>query len=83
MGAALELVKTVFATGIQTNAILISFTLVSIQFYILAELNGHLYDILLKGCLDPMVIGTIFAPTLALVFMGKAFSSTTSNRAPD
>ena len=62
-----------FASKIETNAIIVSLTLVGIQSYVLYELNGHLYDLLTKA--DPCTVATVFAPTIALVWIAKTFAS--------
>ena len=69
--------KHFFATKVQTNAIIISLTLVAIQGYILAELNGHLYDLLTGS--DPTTVGLVFAPTVALVWIGRTFAERNGN----
>ena len=64
-----------FRTKIETNAIIISGVLVPLQVFILWKINGQLSTILTGTCTDPLVIGTVFGPTIALVFTLRSFAS--------
>lgn len=70
--------ERIFATRIQTNAIVVSlFALLPIQWYILWELNGKLYELLTTA--DPCTIATVFAPTITLVVVAKTFTTRRDN----
>ena len=71
--------RNLFETGVQTNAFLVSMMLMALQIYILWELNGHLVSILTTGCLNPLIVATIFAPTMALVYTLKTFAGRSGN----
>ena len=66
-----------FATKVQTNSLIVNLTLVGIQAYILYELNGKLYDVLVTA--EPITLGTIFAPTIALVWVSKRYANQSTN----
>ena len=70
-------IEKIFATRVQTNVFLGSLTLTGIQAYILYELNGKLYDLLTSA--DPCTVATVFAPTIAQVWVLKHFASRKSN----
>lgn len=65
------------STRLQINTILISIFLVGVQIWIFIELNGNLYKVLAPedSRPDPVVIATIFAPTIALAWIGRHFAS--------
>ena len=75
--------KDYFRTKIETNAIIVSLVLVGLQVFILWELNGKLAAILTSACPNPLVIGTVFAPTIALVVTLKSFASAIGNHKED
>lgn len=70
-------ISKIFATRIQTNTALASAALVAVQWYILAELNGRLFDLLTTA--DPCTVATVFAPTIAHVWLIKAMASRQGN----
>jgi len=76
-------VKDYFATKIETNAIIVTLVLVGLQVFILWQLNGQLANILTNGCPNPLVIGTVFGPTIALIVTLKAFATHTINKQKD
>lgn len=59
----------IFSSKIETNTLLVSGSLVGIQGYILFELNGKLFELLTTA--DPCTIATVFAPTIAQVWLVK------------
>lgn len=65
----------IFETKIQTNAIILVSVLVPLQVFILYKLNGVLASLLTASCVDPVVMGAIFGPTIALVFTLRSFAS--------
>ncbi len=69
--------KDYFATKIETNAIIVTLVLVGLQVFILWQLNGKLSTILTASCPNPLIIGTVFAPTIGLVVTLKAFANVT------
>ena len=60
-------------TTIQTNSILNSSILAALQIFILWVVNGDLLQILLSK--DPVIVGTVFAPTIALVYVSRRYSN--------
>ena len=66
-----------FATKVQTNWLISSVLMTGLQIYVLWELNGALTQILLASCINPLVIATVFAPGLALVWCMKQFAKHT------
>lgn len=67
----------IFATRIQTNAMGVGMFLAGLQVYILYELNGKLYSLLTTA--DATTIATVFAPTIALVWMSRSFTQSKGN----
>ena len=64
-------------TQIQTNSLIVNLFLVGVQVYILWELNGHLYDLVKQA--DVTVMGVIFGPTIALVWIGREYAARKGN----
>ena len=71
----------IFATRVQTNTMLVSLALVGIQAYILWELNGKLYELLTTA--DPCTVATVFAPTIAQVWLVKTLANRAGNYRED
>ena len=65
----------IFETKVQTNSIILVSVLVPLQVFILYKLNGVLTALLTASCVDPVIMGVIFGPTIALVFTLRSFAS--------
>ena len=73
----MQWLANIFATRIQTNTAMASLALVAVQWYILYELNGRLFELLTTA--DPCTVATVFAPTIAHVWLIKNLANRRGN----